>query len=262
MYQIHSPFLNLEQHGFFASCNSNFQYRRNCLNIWYFGKLQRKIQANMGCWWLNLVVRYLPCGGWAGKLFCLVMIIDFLLWRLLQLWQVVLYICCAHSLQNSISKILFFAFFSWADPFSFIFQFSPLKKSRRYLILVFPIQSVRNLKRTGAWAWDEFLPKINEERLVTPILIPPSMSCYSKTLCRVLGKIIYHFTIHIGLVPLRMEKSFLICNEQPLIAIGMVGSKLVFSDPNSVLVTCFNISMMFIIKVSFFWSQLNSGYMI
>lgn len=31
--------------------------------------------------------RYLSCGSWAGKLFCLVMIIDFLLWRLLQLWQ-------------------------------------------------------------------------------------------------------------------------------------------------------------------------------
>ncbi|XP_026392877.1 phosphatidylinositol N-acetylglucosaminyltransferase subunit A-like [Papaver somniferum] len=31
--------------------------------------------------------RYLTCGAWAGKLFCLVMIIDFLLWHLLQLWQ-------------------------------------------------------------------------------------------------------------------------------------------------------------------------------
>ncbi|KAF3432599.1 hypothetical protein FNV43_RR27339 [Rhamnella rubrinervis] len=31
--------------------------------------------------------RYLSCGAWAGKLFCLVMIIDFVLWRLLQLWQ-------------------------------------------------------------------------------------------------------------------------------------------------------------------------------
>ncbi|CAN1270408.1 Phosphatidylinositol N-acetylglucosaminyltransferase subunit A [Linum perenne] len=31
--------------------------------------------------------RYLSCGSWAGKLFYLVMIIDFLLWRLLQLWQ-------------------------------------------------------------------------------------------------------------------------------------------------------------------------------
>ncbi|XP_034688334.1 phosphatidylinositol N-acetylglucosaminyltransferase subunit A isoform X2 [Vitis riparia] len=44
----------------------------------------------LGCSNQNLVdrlSRYLPCGGWAGKLFCLVMIIDFLLWRLLQLWQ-------------------------------------------------------------------------------------------------------------------------------------------------------------------------------
>ncbi|KAJ9188815.1 hypothetical protein P3X46_000176 [Hevea brasiliensis] len=31
--------------------------------------------------------RYLSCGAWAGKLFCLVMIIDFLRWLLLQLWQ-------------------------------------------------------------------------------------------------------------------------------------------------------------------------------
>ncbi|KAK6936079.1 Glycosyl transferase, family 1, partial [Dillenia turbinata] len=31
--------------------------------------------------------RYLSCGAWAGKLFCLVMIIDFLLWHVLQLWQ-------------------------------------------------------------------------------------------------------------------------------------------------------------------------------
>ncbi|EYU35649.1 hypothetical protein ABFS82_10G144900 [Erythranthe guttata] len=31
--------------------------------------------------------RYLSCGAWAGKLFCLVMIIDFLLWHLLQMWK-------------------------------------------------------------------------------------------------------------------------------------------------------------------------------
>ncbi|KAL2463424.1 UDP-Glycosyltransferase superfamily protein [Forsythia ovata] len=36
---------------------------------------------------LERLSRYLPCGAWAGKLFCLVMIIDFLFWRLLQLWQ-------------------------------------------------------------------------------------------------------------------------------------------------------------------------------
>lgn len=40
-------------------------------------------------WWLHyLFIRYLSCGSWAGKIFCFVMIIDFLLWRLLQLWQV------------------------------------------------------------------------------------------------------------------------------------------------------------------------------
>lgn len=36
---------------------------------------------------LERLSRYLACGSWAGKLFCLVMIIDFLLWRLLQLWK-------------------------------------------------------------------------------------------------------------------------------------------------------------------------------
>ncbi|XP_023531731.1 phosphatidylinositol N-acetylglucosaminyltransferase subunit A isoform X2 [Cucurbita pepo subsp. pepo] len=36
---------------------------------------------------LERLSRYLSCGSWAGKLFCLVMIIDFLLWYLLKLWQ-------------------------------------------------------------------------------------------------------------------------------------------------------------------------------
>lgn len=36
---------------------------------------------------LERLSRYLSCGAWAGKLFCLVMIIDFLLWRLLELFQ-------------------------------------------------------------------------------------------------------------------------------------------------------------------------------
>lgn len=36
---------------------------------------------------LERLSRYLSCGAWAGKLFCLVMIIDYLLWRLLQLCQ-------------------------------------------------------------------------------------------------------------------------------------------------------------------------------
>ncbi|XP_030954745.1 phosphatidylinositol N-acetylglucosaminyltransferase subunit A-like isoform X1 [Quercus lobata] len=36
---------------------------------------------------LERLSRYLTCGAWAGKLFCLVMIIDFILWRLLQLWK-------------------------------------------------------------------------------------------------------------------------------------------------------------------------------
>lgn len=36
---------------------------------------------------LERLQRYLSCGAWAGKLFCLVMIIDFLFWRFLELWQ-------------------------------------------------------------------------------------------------------------------------------------------------------------------------------
>lgn len=36
---------------------------------------------------LERLSRYLSCGAWAGKLFCLVMIIDVLLLRLVQLWQ-------------------------------------------------------------------------------------------------------------------------------------------------------------------------------
>eukprot|EP00257_Ricinus_communis_P021512 XP_015581023.1 phosphatidylinositol N-acetylglucosaminyltransferase subunit A isoform X2 [Ricinus communis] len=36
---------------------------------------------------LERLSRYLSCGAWAGKLFCLVMIIDSLLLRLVQLWQ-------------------------------------------------------------------------------------------------------------------------------------------------------------------------------
>lgn len=36
---------------------------------------------------LQRLPRYLKCGSWAGKLFCLVMIVNFLLLRLLELWQ-------------------------------------------------------------------------------------------------------------------------------------------------------------------------------
>lgn len=36
---------------------------------------------------LDRLSRYLTCGAWAGKLFCLVMLIDFILWQFLQLWQ-------------------------------------------------------------------------------------------------------------------------------------------------------------------------------
>ncbi|OAY71225.1 Phosphatidylinositol N-acetylglucosaminyltransferase subunit A [Ananas comosus] len=36
---------------------------------------------------LERLPRYLRCGAWAGKLFCLVMLVNFLLWRFLELWQ-------------------------------------------------------------------------------------------------------------------------------------------------------------------------------
>ncbi|XP_078435846.1 UDP-Glycosyltransferase superfamily protein isoform X2 [Wolffia australiana] len=36
---------------------------------------------------LQRLSRYLSCGAWAGKLFCIVVIIDFLFWQFLQLWQ-------------------------------------------------------------------------------------------------------------------------------------------------------------------------------
>ncbi|KAK3022430.1 hypothetical protein RJ639_045201 [Escallonia herrerae] len=36
---------------------------------------------------LERLSRYLSCGAWAGKIFFLVMIFDFLLWSLLRLWQ-------------------------------------------------------------------------------------------------------------------------------------------------------------------------------
>ncbi|KAL3530538.1 hypothetical protein ACH5RR_009860 [Cinchona calisaya] len=36
---------------------------------------------------LERLSHYLSCGAWAGKLFCMVMLIDFILWHLLQLWH-------------------------------------------------------------------------------------------------------------------------------------------------------------------------------
>ncbi|TKY59303.1 Phosphatidylinositol N-acetylglucosaminyltransferase gpi3 subunit [Spatholobus suberectus] len=36
---------------------------------------------------LESLSRHLSCGAWAGRLFCLVMILSFLFWHLLELWQ-------------------------------------------------------------------------------------------------------------------------------------------------------------------------------
>jgi len=42
---------------------------------------------------LDRLPQYLTCGVWAGKLFCLVMIINYLLWCLLEFLQVIVYSC-------------------------------------------------------------------------------------------------------------------------------------------------------------------------
>lgn len=51
--------------------------------------------------------RFLSCGAWAGKLFCMVMIIDYLLWRLLELLQVYYILCYKIWMKRTISKIVF-----------------------------------------------------------------------------------------------------------------------------------------------------------
>ncbi|XP_033139796.1 phosphatidylinositol N-acetylglucosaminyltransferase subunit A-like isoform X2 [Brassica rapa] len=53
---------------------------------------------------LERLSRFLSCGACAGKVFCMVMIIDYLLWRLLQLLQVRIYILSLRNKLN-ISKI-------------------------------------------------------------------------------------------------------------------------------------------------------------
>ncbi|GLJ42395.1 hypothetical protein SUGI_0878100 [Cryptomeria japonica] len=36
---------------------------------------------------LQRLMRYYECGAWAGKLFCLVMVLDFIIWHLIEWWQ-------------------------------------------------------------------------------------------------------------------------------------------------------------------------------
>ncbi|CAA7387915.1 unnamed protein product [Spirodela intermedia] len=48
-----------------------------------YDRAQRCSDENL----LQRLSRYLNCGAWAGKLFCIVMIIDFLFWQFLQWWQ-------------------------------------------------------------------------------------------------------------------------------------------------------------------------------
>jgi len=51
-------------------------------------------------------IRYLTCGVWAGKLFCLVLIINYLLWCLLEFLQVIVYPC------------YFFLYEIWRNPYT------------------------------------------------------------------------------------------------------------------------------------------------
>ena len=37
-------------------------------------------------WIMGAVFRYYACGPWAGKLFCLVVVVNFIVWRFLE-WQ-------------------------------------------------------------------------------------------------------------------------------------------------------------------------------
>jgi hypothetical protein len=50
--------------------------------------------------WFSLFFRYLCCGAWAGKLFCLVMIVGYLFWQLLELWQVCTGLGCVLLFQH------------------------------------------------------------------------------------------------------------------------------------------------------------------
>ncbi|XP_020231005.1 phosphatidylinositol N-acetylglucosaminyltransferase subunit A isoform X1 [Cajanus cajan] len=50
--------------------------------------LLERLSRNLQCSDSLCSFSYLFCGAWAGKLFCLVMIVGFLLWQLLELWQV------------------------------------------------------------------------------------------------------------------------------------------------------------------------------
>lgn len=52
----------------------------------------------------SIFFRYLFCGAWAGKLFCLVMTVGYLLWKLLELWQVGSGLgCMQHFLYDYVS---------------------------------------------------------------------------------------------------------------------------------------------------------------
>ncbi|CAH2040978.1 unnamed protein product [Thlaspi arvense] len=66
-------------------------FRPNQLHEWSirgrFCDLDDNINLMQLFKYMKLMLRYLTCGAWAGKLFCLVMIIDFLLWHLLRLLQ-------------------------------------------------------------------------------------------------------------------------------------------------------------------------------
>lgn len=64
--------------------------------------------------WFSLFFRYLVCGVWAGKLFCLVMIVGYLFWQLLEIWQVSIGVGCVwHFHYDYILVTALFVYFSY-----------------------------------------------------------------------------------------------------------------------------------------------------
>uniref|UniRef100_M1AVX3 phosphatidylinositol N-acetylglucosaminyltransferase n=1 Tax=Solanum tuberosum TaxID=4113 RepID=M1AVX3_SOLTU len=87
----------------------------------------------------NGLLRYLTCGTWAGKIFCIVMIVNFLLWRLLQLWKVLL-----TRMYWQIILVLYCKFFFPNRPtFFLLISISLTRTLRWYLIFKFQSPNMR-----------------------------------------------------------------------------------------------------------------------
>ncbi|KAH9291473.1 hypothetical protein KI387_043338, partial [Taxus chinensis] len=50
---------------------------------------------------LQRLSRYYECGAWAGKLFCLIMVLDFIIWHLIEWWQPAKNICLVPEMAAS-----------------------------------------------------------------------------------------------------------------------------------------------------------------